>query len=158
MSIVHPARGFRHASYVQVGLGGASRRRRGCAEAGSRCRDPVQPGRANPLQSRCLALPRTARPLQSTSLDIDRDQTTVARKHPPHPEEVALLEALRAGDQRARTTLVRRYHSALVHQAFRVLRDKGLAEDAVQDAWIAAFHSISGSTVASASSAGWRVS
>ena len=98
----------------------------------------------NPLQSRCLALPRTARPLQSTSLYIERDQTIVARKHSAHPEEVALLEALRAGDQRARTTLVRRYHSALVHQAFRVLRDKGLAEEPVQDAWIAAFHSISG--------------
>ncbi len=37
---------------------------------------------------------------------------------------------------------MRRYNSALVHQAFRVLRDEALAQDAVQDSWLAAYRSI----------------
>jgi len=66
----------------------------------------------------------------------------VARKPAVHPEEVQLVQRLRSGDQRARTAVVRRYHSALMHQAFCILRDESLAEDAVQDGWLAAFHCI----------------
>jgi RNA polymerase sigma-70 factor, ECF subfamily len=58
--------------------------------------------------------------------------------------EVELIDRLRAGDTAARTTVVRRYHSALVHHASRILRDRGLAEDVVQDAWLAAFACIDG--------------
>src|SRR5262249_27725609 len=56
---------------------------------------------------------------------------------PPAPRE--LIERLRAGDPAAETAVVRRYHSALVSQASRILRDNGRAEDVVQDAWLAAF-------------------
>lgn len=66
----------------------------------------------------------------------------MARRPSPHPEEVELIQRLRSGDQRARTTVVRRYHSALMHQAFGVLRDEALAQDAVQDSWLAAFQSV----------------
>ncbi|HET9156928.1 MAG TPA: sigma-70 family RNA polymerase sigma factor [Myxococcaceae bacterium] len=67
------------------------------------------------------------------------------RKARPHTSpaardgEVALVVWLRSGDPLARSAVVRRFHSALVSQASRILRDTGLAEDAVQDAWLAAF-------------------
>ncbi|HUM12300.1 MAG TPA: sigma-70 family RNA polymerase sigma factor [Myxococcaceae bacterium] len=64
------------------------------------------------------------------------------RKPAAHPEEVELIQRLRSGDQHARTTVVRRYNSALTHHAFVILRDEGLAQDAVQDGWLAAFRSI----------------
>ena len=49
------------------------------------------------------------------------------------------IQLLRRGDQEARTSLVRKHHSALLNQAFQVLRDEALAEEVVQDAWLAAF-------------------
>ena len=64
-------------------------------------------------------------------------------------QEAPLIERLRAGDPSARTVIVRRYHSALVHQASRVLRDEARAEDVVQDAWLAAFACIHGFTLQS---------
>jgi RNA polymerase sigma factor, sigma-70 family len=66
----------------------------------------------------------------------------VPRKQASHPEEFELIKRLRKGDQRARTALVRRYHSGLLRQAFLVLRDEALAQDVVQDAWLGAFNSI----------------
>jgi RNA polymerase sigma-70 factor, ECF subfamily len=68
----------------------------------------------------------------------------VARKHVSHPEEVDLIQRLRSGDPKAQTGLVRRHHAALLRQAFLVVRDQALAEDVVQDAWIAAFRGIDG--------------
>jgi RNA polymerase sigma-70 factor, ECF subfamily len=53
-----------------------------------------------------------------------------------------LIERLRAGDPAAGTAVVRRYHSVLVYQASRILSDRALAEDVVQDAWLAAFRCI----------------
>jgi len=61
-----------------------------------------------------------------------------------HPEEIELLSQLRRKDHRARTTVVRNYHPALVRQAFLALRNASAAEDVVQDAWLAAFESIDG--------------
>ena len=63
----------------------------------------------------------------------------MARKRVSHPEEADLIQRLRRGDQEARTIVVRKHHSALLHQAFLVLRDEALAEEVVQDAWLAAF-------------------
>src|SRR5215470_17205919 len=62
----------------------------------------------------------------------------------PSKGERELVEQLRAGDAAARTATVRRYHSALVHHACRILRDQYLAEDVVQEAWLAAFACIDG--------------
>ena len=64
------------------------------------------------------------------------------RKQVSHPEELELIQRLRKGDQRARTAVVRRYHSDLLRQALLVLRDEALAQDVVQDAWLGAFKSI----------------
>jgi hypothetical protein len=68
----------------------------------------------------------------------------VPRKQASHVKDIELIDRLRAGDPTARTAVVRRYHSILVHQASRILRDRGLAEDVVQDAWLAAFACIDG--------------
>jgi RNA polymerase sigma-70 factor (ECF subfamily) len=48
------------------------------------------------------------------------------------------IERLRAGDRAAQTELVRRYHGRLLRQAFEILHDRALAEDAVQDTWLVA--------------------
>jgi len=68
----------------------------------------------------------------------------VARKRVSHPEEVELIHLLRRGDQRTRGQLVQRHQAALLHQALLVLRNETLAEEVVQDAWLAAFQSIDG--------------
>ena len=51
-------------------------------------------------------------------------------------EEGQLVHRLRSGDRAALTDLVRRYHDRLVRQASEVLRDRALAEDAVQETWL----------------------
>ena len=68
----------------------------------------------------------------------------MARKRVSHPEEVELIQRLRSGDERARSQLVQRHHPALLHQAFLVLRNETIAEEVVQDAWLAVFRSIEG--------------
>jgi RNA polymerase sigma-70 factor (ECF subfamily) len=52
--------------------------------------------------------------------------------------ELQLIERLRAGEHAAQTELVRRYHGRLLRQAFEILHDRALAEDAVQDTWLVA--------------------
>ena len=51
-------------------------------------------------------------------------------------EEAALVRRCQAGDQEAFTRLVERYQSVLFGTAYLMLRDRGLAEDAVQEALI----------------------
>ena len=48
-----------------------------------------------------------------------------------------LLQALRAGAPDAFLELVKRYHGALVRTALAYVRERGLAEDVVQESWIA---------------------
>lgn len=52
----------------------------------------------------------------------------------PEPE---LLAALRAGDEAAFTALVDAHHGALVRFARAIVNDAALAEEVVQDAWVA---------------------
>ena len=56
--------------------------------------------------------------------------------------EVEVLRRLRRRDPQAQTALVRRYQSALVFHALRVVNDPGLAEEIVQDGWLAAFSAV----------------
>ena len=56
------------------------------------------------------------------------------------PDELVL--ALRAGEERAAETLVRTHASWMHSVARRILHDKGLAEDCVQEAFINAYRNI----------------
>lgn len=52
-------------------------------------------------------------------------------------DERRILDALRAGDEDAFATLVRRLHQPLVRTAMRYVREEAVAEEVVQDTWIA---------------------
>jgi RNA polymerase sigma-70 factor (ECF subfamily) len=54
-----------------------------------------------------------------------------------HPGESALLQALRAGDEAAFADLVQRYSAALVRVALSYVRSRALAEEVVQETWLA---------------------
>ena len=52
-------------------------------------------------------------------------------------EDVALLIRLRQGDERAFDELVARHHSALIRMAMGYVADREVAEEVVQDTWMA---------------------
>lgn len=60
------------------------------------------------------------------------------------PEDVALLERIRAGDERACEALVRQHGGRLLAVARRFLRTEEDSADAVQDAFLSAFRSLEG--------------
>lgn len=60
------------------------------------------------------------------------------------PEEAALVDRLRRGEDDAFADLVGRYGGRLLSVAKRLLRDGDEAEDAVQEAFLSAFRSIDG--------------
>ena len=64
------------------------------------------------------------------------DATT---EQPPDPanEDATLVAALRSGDEAAFILLVRRYQSALLRAALLHVRDRDVAEEVVQEGWIA---------------------
>jgi RNA polymerase sigma-70 factor (ECF subfamily) len=63
---------------------------------------------------------------------------------PAPPDDAALLDGLRAGDDAAYELLVRTYTPRLLAVARRFLRSEEDARDAVQDAFFSAFRSIEG--------------
>jgi RNA polymerase sigma-70 factor (ECF subfamily) len=56
----------------------------------------------------------------------------------PIADEAALVERLRGGDRAAFTELVARHGGALLRLATALLRNRSVAEEVVQDAWLAA--------------------
>jgi RNA polymerase sigma-70 factor (ECF subfamily) len=60
------------------------------------------------------------------------------------PEELRLVEALRAGDEQAFVTLVNQYHAALVRQAMVYVGERSAAEDVAQETWIGVLRGIGG--------------
>src|SRR5437867_5949365 len=62
----------------------------------------------------------------------------------PDPEEAALLQRLRAGDEAAFEVLVRTYGGRLMTAAHRILGSEEDARDAVQEAFLSAFRSLGG--------------
>lgn len=54
----------------------------------------------------------------------------------PGPDDAALAERVRRGDERAFTELVERHHSGLIRVARRIVKDDATAEDLVQAAWL----------------------
>jgi RNA polymerase sigma-70 factor (ECF subfamily) len=73
----------------------------------------------------------------STFLSLTRR----ARQHLA-TDDGALLAALRDGDERAFEILVKRYHGALIKIALMYVRDRAVAEEVVQEAWLAALEGI----------------
>ncbi len=55
---------------------------------------------------------------------------------PPATDDAAVLAALRAGDERAFTTLVETYHAAMVRLATAYVPSYAVAEEVAQEAWI----------------------
>jgi RNA polymerase sigma-70 factor, ECF subfamily len=60
----------------------------------------------------------------------------------PSDEEIRLIAALRAGDERAFMTLVDRYQSSLIRLALLYVGDRGAAEDVVQETWLGVLQGI----------------
>lgn len=66
----------------------------------------------------------------------------VGTSRPPGMSDEVILQALRAGDETAFVELVERYHGALVRTAMAYVRDRDVAEEVVQEAWIAVIRGI----------------
>jgi RNA polymerase sigma-70 factor (ECF subfamily) len=58
------------------------------------------------------------------------------------PEDLALLAALRRGDEAAFMALVERYHAALVRLASAYVPDRSVAEDVAQETWLGVLQGI----------------
>jgi RNA polymerase sigma-70 factor (ECF subfamily) len=52
------------------------------------------------------------------------------------------LEALKAGDEAAFTALIQRYHGPMLRLAMAYVRDAGIAEEVVQESWLACLRSL----------------
>jgi RNA polymerase sigma-70 factor (ECF subfamily) len=63
-------------------------------------------------------------------------RTGVDERGVPPPEEADLLVRLRAGDERAFETLVRRHHAVMLAVARSYVKTYAVAEEVVQDAWL----------------------
>jgi RNA polymerase sigma-70 factor (ECF subfamily) len=55
---------------------------------------------------------------------------------PGSPDEQRLVEALRAGDERAFETLIERYHRTLLRLALMYVPSRAVAEEVVQETWL----------------------
>src|ERR1700746_2476518 len=63
-------------------------------------------------------------------------ETTHATGHGPG-DETQFIAALRAGEESAFVELIDRYHAGLVRLAHVFVRDAAVAEEVVQEAWLA---------------------
>jgi RNA polymerase sigma-70 factor (ECF subfamily) len=59
------------------------------------------------------------------------------------PDEMRLIEGLRAGDEAAFVELMRRYGPSMLRVAQLYVRSRSVAEEVVQDSWLAVFNGIS---------------
>lgn len=57
-------------------------------------------------------------------------------------EDMALVQALRAGDEAAFASLVERYNGALLRLARMYVHDRAVAEEVVQDTWVGVLNGI----------------
>ena len=66
----------------------------------------------------------------------------VRRTALPHEDELVMARLITGGDRAQFTILMRQYNRRLYRLARAVLRDDAEAEDALQDAYVSAYHSI----------------
>lgn len=95
------------------------------------------------LGSTRRSVPRTA-PLHSgTRTQVaSTDATSAILARVPHDEDRALVAAILGGDRDALCRLVAREHSWLVRLAKAIVKDDAVADEIVQDAWIAVIRSL----------------
>ena len=72
--------------------------------------------------------------------DLAGDDAPIAS--PATREEVALVEALRLGDEKAFAALIDMYHSSLLRLAMSYVATREQAEDAVQETWLGVLNGI----------------
>jgi len=60
----------------------------------------------------------------------------------PHKGDAALVAKLRQGDERAFDELVNQHHGALIRMAMGYVADREVAEEVVQDTWMAVIESL----------------
>ncbi len=65
-----------------------------------------------------------------------RHRTTTATPTQTSPEDLALLQALRSGDEAAFAELLRRYGPAMLRVAMLYVPSRAVAEEVVQEAWL----------------------
>ncbi len=71
------------------------------------------------------------------------ESTVVSTGTPPPQAERTLLARLRAGDEGAFGELVDKHHGALIRMALSHVADREVAEEVVQDTWIAVIEGLS---------------
>jgi RNA polymerase sigma-70 factor, ECF subfamily len=67
---------------------------------------------------------------------------SVTMEHVLAPEEMRLVEGLRNRDERAFEQLIRMYQAALVRVALMYVSSRAIAEDVVQESWVAVLNGI----------------
>src|SRR5439155_3369085 len=79
-----------------------------------------------------------------TSAQSDAPATRYSRavEHALQLEEMQLVEALRGGDERAFEELVRMYQAALLRVAQIYVSSRSVAEEVVQETWLAVLNGI----------------
>jgi RNA polymerase sigma-70 factor, ECF subfamily len=87
---------------------------------------------ASVLPAADMAAPWPKRLLAATKRAPDRSAV----------DDVAVVAALRGGDERAFEALVDRYHRALVQIALMYVRDRTVAEEVAQETWLAVLEGI----------------
>ena len=75
-------------------------------------------------------------------MDDGHDVAGDAERPQSDPEELALVERLRRGDEAAFMALVERYHGALVRLAAAYVRDRAVAEEVAQETWLGVLQGI----------------
>jgi RNA polymerase sigma-70 factor (ECF subfamily) len=73
---------------------------------------------------------------------VTETSTATASAHPGSSQEARLVAALRRGDEKAFGDLVREYHSSLVRVALTFVRERAVAEEVVQEAWLGVIRGI----------------
>jgi RNA polymerase sigma-70 factor (ECF subfamily) len=90
------------------------------------------------MQSRRASAPETAQPPERTRTPVSGVGSTATTDE----DEAALIALLRGRNEAAFARLVRMHHAALVRLAATFVASTDVANDVVQDTWLAVFHGL----------------